>query len=278
MQQQNRSLLPIKSDSTKAISRTKSNAVKTKIDTLPVVPIKPIQAQAITVTPSKSIELPEKEFISRNADWITLVMLLALVVLVLVRNAYSKFMHQIFSAAANKTSALRLFGESSSNFGHATLLMKAFSYLVFAMFVYQALNLWGFDLGVNGLLLYAICFVGVVIYFRLKFAIHRLLGVVFFYRNEAIEFNFNAEIYNKVLGIALFPVVLINAYASGFLLKGIVITGVVVFLCTYLLMLFRGFSIFIRKHASIYYLILYLCTLEILPMVLIWKTLLIEGK
>ncbi|HAH22872.1 MAG TPA: hypothetical protein DCL77_03780 [Prolixibacteraceae bacterium] len=52
-------------------------------------------------------------------------------------------------------------------------------------------------------------------------------------------------------------------------------TGLVVISIFYLVSLARGIKIFLRKHFSISYLILYLCTLEFLPLLLVYNILLI---
>lgn len=278
MQQQETLKLSGKKDTVKTVRNGKLHLTDKKQTDLSLKAIQPVEFKTFTIHPGTNLELPVKPIAVRNGDWVTLMLVLALVVLALVKNTYSKYLHQIFSASASKSAAIRLFGESSSSFTHATSFMIIFSYLVFSMFIFQAFTYWDFQFRLKEIGLFFICFLAVVLYFRLKFGIHRVVGSIFFCRAEALEYNFNAQIYNKILGLLLFPVVLVNAFASFLWHEKFIFVGIIIAFCLYFLMLFRGFSIFIRKHVSIYYLILYLCTLEILPLVLIWKTLLIEGK
>ena len=76
---------------------------------------------------------------------------------------------------------------------------------------------------------------------------------------------------NKGVGIALFPVVVMIQYLPYTLVPVILVTGVVIFMAGILWKVVRAYQIIIRREVFIFYLILYFCTLEILPFLLGYK-------
>ena len=77
-------------------------------------------------------------------------------------------------------------------------------------------------------------------------------------------------LYNSVLGIVLLLVVTVHAIAHEW--SGIVQwVGLAIIALFYIFSLIRTIYFSVRKEVSIFYLILYLCTLEILPILLVIK-------
>jgi hypothetical protein len=83
--------------------------------------------------------------------------------------------------------------------------------------------------------------------------------------NEHIHISF---LVNKNLGLIMLPVVFIILYSST------KISEIAIYLCLGMLVIatiykiFRGFQIIIRNGVLIFYAFLYLCTLELLPLVI----------
>ena len=89
---------------------------------------------------------------------------------------------------------------------------------------------------------------------------------------EVEESVYNMDIYYKVLGVFLLPVVTFHAIGNKFNEITLWIMAILIGLF-YLASVIRSIYIGNRKGISIFYLILYLCMLEILPLVLIFKIL-----
>jgi hypothetical protein len=73
------------------------------------------------------------------------------------------------------------------------------------------------------------------------------------------------------LGIVLFPIVIMAKYLPYKLVPFILTLGIIVVAIAFLLKSFRAYQIIIRRDILLFYLILYLCTLEILPLLLGYK-------
>lgn len=73
---------------------------------------------------------------------------------------------------------------------------------------------------------------------------------------------------NKNIGLILFPLVFTAIYTSPVVSRVIIYTGMGLIVVASVFKLIRGFQIIIRNGILLYYAILYLCTLELLPWVL----------
>jgi hypothetical protein len=110
--------------------------------------------------------------------------------------------------------------------------------------------------------------------YMIKIISTRLLGFVFEVREAAQEYVYNIVLFNKTVGLFLFPITLCLAYAHQIPQNWLVGAGIVSWSIVLLYRLLRlswiGLSV---RGVSLFYIILYLCTLEILPFVVIVKVL-----
>jgi len=125
-------------------------------------------------------------------------------------------------------------------------------------------------MGYSGIELFGMVLVVVNAYFLLKIFLYKILGSVFSQKEITGELVFNMMLYHNVLGMIMLPIATIHSMvpALGFVSLFIVPGLVLIF---YLLSLIRSIYFAIRTGISIFYLILYLCALEILPILLVAK-------
>ena len=106
-----------------------------------------------------------------------------------------------------------------------------------------------------------------------KVIVIRGLGYIFKGDSESKEYLFTIFLYNKNLGLFLFPVIIALPFVQSFAVEWLLFIGGFVVFFFYILRLLRGLKILFRKHVSIFYMILYLCALEIFPLLMIYKLL-----
>ena len=116
----------------------------------------------------------------------------------------------------------------------------------------------------------ALLFAVAVFYYIWQLCAYRLVGYVFTDRLSARQWlkGFNAS--QALLGIMLTVpalIVLFNPGAAGV----VTVIGVICYLIARLIFIFKGFRLFYDNFGSLLYFILYLCTLEIVPVVLIFR-------
>ena len=228
-----------------------------------------------TETAPADLVLPKDSINRVNTDWLTMVLLLALVLFATVRLGWSKYLGNLFQSVVNYSTANRMFHEQNYSFQHGAFRLDIFFYLVFPVFLFQIIQFFNIGFSFSSYRLYLLILGGLWIFIMLKKLLYNTVGYIFENSAETSEFLFNLDNYFRVNGLLIFPVVAIISFSSFNRLEIPVYFGILVVSAVYFLLLFRGFMILLKKQFSIIYLFLYFCTLEILPLVLVYKFLVI---
>ena len=228
-----------------------------------------------TVVEKPEVILPEKKIDRQYADWSIGIFVLALILFASVRIFFNKYLNQIFTSAINYPSASRMFRERSVSLLHGSFRLEVLFYVVVSYFLYQAGLEFELSLFTNSFTTYLSIFGGVILYFIGKRVIYYLIGFFTESMPSTQEYFFNINQFNRIIGILILPVSIIINFASLSNPKSLIYFGLSMLIIAYILSLLRGARILLSKHFSIFYLILYLCTLEILPLVYLFKLLLV---
>jgi hypothetical protein len=164
-----------------------------------------------------------------------------------------------------------MFREKNYSILHGASRLEALYYIVFSVFLFQILALYFFGAEKTGIIFYGKTLAFIVLYFVSKKTIYKALGTIFNGVAETSEFLFSLDNFNRVTGIILIPIVALIAFYPYENINFIVLLGGLTVVGSYLFLLQRGISILLKKQFSIFYLFLYLCTLEFLPLLLIYK-------
>jgi hypothetical protein len=220
--------------------------------------------------------LPVREKLPIETDWLTVILFGAIVLFATIRYSYIKYIKHLYTSLVNYPTSMRLLQESSYPASHAAYRLDVIFYIIFSIFVYQVFNHMEWAEANYKLSFFARVVVGAVLYFVVKKLFYRIVGLLFETRAETSEFLFNVDNFNRSLGLILLPLVTLVAFSPIQNTGILIFTGIAVVLAFYLLLLQRGIFILLRKQFSIYYLFLYLCTLEFLPLLLIYKIVVVE--
>jgi hypothetical protein len=134
-----------------------------------------------------------------------------------------------------------------------------------------------FDISLNGMQDYKLYFIamGAILALYIFRAITTFfIGGVFLKQKLFSEYFHNANIFTKNTGMFLFPVIIALQFLSFEYIEIVLYVGIVISALLYLLQIFRAFQINIKKNASIFYMILYLCAFEFSPFLIAYKVLL----
>jgi len=114
-------------------------------------------------------------------------------------------------------------------------------------------------------------FLATTVFFLFKWLIIKLIGYVFL---DKVTFNMAKQIYFSLFFLfatILFPLLTIQIYLPE---KSTLtsIAALFLFIVAFIAFIIKFFQIFSTKFAAFFYIFLYLCTLEILPLILLVKT------
>lgn len=217
------------------------------------------------------LKISPREKNHNEGDWLTGVLFFTFVILASVWAGYSKYIGTLFQSLINYPTSFRMFREKNYTIIHGAFRLEVLFYIVFSIFIFQIIVLVSTGNALLTPLLFGKTLTVVIIYFLVKKLAYFALGSIFTGANNTREFLFNVDNYYRGAGIVLFPVVALIAYYPTENPTGAVFLGVLTTLVFYVMLLKRGISILLKKQFPIFYLFLYLCTLEILPLLLIYK-------
>jgi hypothetical protein len=207
-----------------------------------------------------------------NADWMILVLLFAAFLFALIRTIPGNFFNSMI-----RFLTMRGVNENSSRdtgvlFQWQATIFNLASFITISLFGYLLLKHYEVSVeGIGGFVAWLICFGVVTVSITLRHIICIITGN---FSNEQETFiEYMTGIYHtyRAGGIIFLLVNLLLLYTT-FLPPGVWFsTGIIIAAILYIIRIIRLFLIFMTRHVSILYLILYLCALEILPVVIIVK-------
>ena len=211
------------------------------------------------------------EITKTSNDWIAVHLIILLVLLAWVRFFYRKRLSQVFSSAAANHYYYQLSREGNL-FRERISIPLFIIYLVsFSLFIYLLVVYFAPPsfTPLQGIKLFSAIILMVLIFWIIKNGIINLTGIIFKDYYSSSDILLTNFIFNLVFGLILLPIVIIAVYCSY---KNILYAGIVVWLLLTVYRvgreLFSGISL---SNYSLYYRILYLCTLEILPLLVVTK-------
>lgn len=213
--------------------------------------------------------LPHDQF---KSDWIVPLILFSAFLLAAVRAVPGNFFRSIF-----RFLFMRGINENGSRdtgvlYQWQSTLLNLSAFTSVSLFCYLLMKHYNVSIpGVNGLMTWLILFGAVIVVVTLRHIVCNLTGSISDEPEIFREYIINIYQGYRAAGMVFLLLSVLILYTvlvpvNGFFNAGIALTGLI-----YLLRVIRLFLIFITRHVSILYLILYLCALEILPVVILVK-------
>ena len=226
--------------------------------------------------PTKQLTAKEKEDVYRRFIFITI--LAMMIVLTLVVTLFRILIAKIWQAFLNDNLLNQLLREQSAGVDLAYTLLYAMFCVNAGIFAFLACRYFEVEIArsnVGGLFL---LIGGVSGFFLFKHLLLQLVGFVFPIKKEMATYRFTIMIFNIVLGLFLAFAVLFMAYSPEEMKKYLLFGTFGLIALTYLFRNLRGMFIatrFLLGHK--FHFLLYLCAVEIAPVAIILKLLMLQG-
>lgn len=207
-------------------------------------------------------------------EWMLIVFYTSFSILAYVRVVYQKRLELLWNSLLRFQIVRQLMREELVFSHRASVFLVFIFFLNAGLLLYQIDRIYNWDFfNVQKGALYLI-YVGIVIaIYGGKALIINIFRLIFNDKNLLREYLYEVFLVNKALGLMLFPALLLltflNSEYSGITL--FIILGVIMLFFIYRTI--RGLQIAFSYNVSRLYIILYLCTLEILPLLLIYRVL-----
>ncbi len=209
--------------------------------------------------------------LGRQTDWVFGILLLVLLIITSVRYYRGKKFAVVFQAVFSKSGTSKLLKEESI-FRDRILLPLFLVFLIsFSTFLFLVFNYYKEP----GTFNYApVTLFGIISgfyfsFFLLKIFLVRISGWIFLNQALSTEYIHNMFIFNIFTGIVLMPLMLLMVYTDTELFLHISLGFLLII---YIYRFIRGMMIgFTDRKFSVLHLFLYLCSLEILPIIVVTK-------
>jgi len=234
-----------------------------------------ISGESTSLTRDKEIIISRDISFERIDDWYLMMVIGVLILLAWLRAAYPKYMDTIFTSSYNYNAASKAYSEKTIVQKRISFLFNLFYFIngsLFFLEVYRHYN-WEF-LDTNNFGIFLVSFACLVVLVLLRIIVMSLTGHIFNRYELFKSFLYHYYTFSKVIGIILTPFVITLPYTSGdahniLFYCALILTGLI------LLLRFVRIVVFVRKNVLlIFYLFLYLCAVELLPILVIIKLIL----
>lgn len=202
--------------------------------------------------------------------WGTAILFFSFTLIVILRVFDYRKLALLFNGFFRASSVSAMYREEYSLTSRISLLLLVNYLLVFPLFIWQVMGHFGAVR--EGLTGFTMISVIILCVYLVKIIATRILGNIFEVKEASSEYVYNILLFNKTIGLILFPVCLLLAYARQIPPEILVWTGIVSWCLILVYRLLRVILIgFSNSSVSFFYIILYLCTLEIIPFIVILK-------
>lgn len=211
--------------------------------------------------------VPMARFTDQN-NWVSGVILFIIFLFWAVWRFSGQFFAIKTSGLLNVHGRKSFVGDEAKRFS-SDIVFVTINILVVSLFVYQIFYyISEFPPGIG---LFGYCMLGVVGLHLVKYIINKYLTFIFY---DVATFDLWRQTYNVnnyIIGILFIPVVLAMVYGGELMFEIGLATGFFIFILLQFLYVYRLALIFFKNLASLLYLILYLCALEIIPIMIGYK-------
>ena len=210
-------------------------------------------------------------------DWMLGVFLMVLIFFAYIKVTYNKRLREIINAAL-KPNPGPIVRDDNVLSQRVSIFLSIVFLLNLSLFIFQAVTYYGFHLfNGEGFVLFIKILTAVFLLNLAKTIVIGLLGFILKLKDEISEYILNMFLFNKTSGLFVAPLLVFIAYFHGFNANYFIFAAAGIFSISFIKRLIRTVFVGINKiHLSKIYLLLYICTLEIIPLLILVKV--IIGK
>ena len=214
-------------------------------------------------------DLPQKPL---HHDWLIGIIFLAAYLWLMVRTTsrsiFPELTRFVLFRGINESSAR----DTGSLFTWQSTILNFISFMVIGLFAYCAAEWYDFiPSGISPFLFMFISLIAVIFVITFRHFVCLAAGNLSGESEAFNEYLINVYQSYRFSSVIVFVVVILLVYTVILPPQVFFIFGAIVLSIFYLLRVFRLFLIFMKRNISVLYLILYLCALEILPVLILVK-------
>jgi hypothetical protein len=226
----------------------------------------------------KYLKVSNYKNLNFSSDWFLISSIISLFILGLSRYYFSKYFKQFSKSVLNFNLLSKLHSDKNVLFKRFLQILKVVFSINAGIFITLIIKHYFKIDNFNALILFILLMFVIPIFYSIKTFINIRIAKIFDISEIISEYTFIYNFYNKLLGIILLPLIILMLYFKEIPYNYYIYAGLVLFLTIILIKFLWGVQIIFRKGGSLFYMILYLCSLEIIPFLLLYKVVQISLK
>lgn len=211
-------------------------------------------------------------------DWFTVILIFIVIAVTSLKVFYSRILFQIFKAFVNSNTANQIVRDENILVQRASVLLSVICYGVLAMFAYFISVKFNYQNSFIGTGFVKFLFISFSIAFAysLKMISLKIIGFILNFEKPVAAYIFNLFLINNVLGMVLLPLLIILTYFNFPYSQYLLFASIAMVALFFIYRIIKGIIICTSAtHVNLFYLFLYICALEISPLLIIIKVILI---
>lgn len=209
---------------------------------------------------------------SFSNDWFLIPILINLILFAFVRYNDKKYILQVLISVINYSTSAKLYRENKNILPRSAFLLTIIFLISSTVFLFQIFKHFLPEFSdYNSLIVVSLTFIAIILLILLNKFINLITGIIFMQKDISAEYNHNTDFFYQTAGLALFPACILIIYSTIPVIG--IYFGVFSLFIIYFLRVIRFFKINFNKQINIFYMFLYLCSVEIIPIIYLMKTL-----
>jgi hypothetical protein len=202
-------------------------------------------------------------------DWIIGVLLMCVILFSIIRTASKNIWSwaaRFFLFKGIKDSSSR---ETGGLFQGPSKTINLISFLIIGLFIYIAASYYNVNpAGIKGFYFWLICLGIIISAYTLRYFVCIITGYMSGKSAVFKDYLLGVNLFYRFSALLLCVLIVLMSYTTLIPVKESLTAGIAGLGIMYFFRVLRLFIIYLNRNISIFYLILYLCTLEILPVVI----------
>ena len=194
----------------------------------------------------------------------------------ILKTVYAKYFTNMFRVFFNSSLRQSQLTDQLMQDGLAGLLLNIFFVIVAGLYAYLVFRLRGFIPREISWSLIGICIAGVAAIYLVKYMALRFTGWITGYTQEANMYIFIIFLINKIIAICLVPVLVVLAFSDNLVVRTATVLSVILIAGMLIVRILRAYGLLQHRiRVSRFHFLLYIFSLEVLPLLLIYKAIMI---
>ncbi len=248
-----------------------------KIDSLsPKDTLNEVSNSSNEITYTEQQEVNEEAYLKgMDKDIISGILILLFAIVGYVRIRYFKYLKDLFSTIVNIQIIKKLTTAFSNQNQTPSMILRGLFLLNTSVFLYEYLyyynkaiieqyNFW----------IIPISIILLALFFGIKHTLYLFVAYVFNSQEVTKEYTTLSQHYSKMAGIIILPLAAALPYIEYEAVPLLLNIGIFIYIGLYIIQILRSVTLIFSNLASLYYMFLYLCALEILPLIVVYNILL----